>query len=340
MDQSPGMNEGKRFSHVVVQEPKHYARLISFCPEVGEMQLMRSHTGTHSGHGEREFVYTLGRSSACDFRFNDKHISTVHCRMFCMRNYSNMEMDVFIEDDSANGTYIYTGDTLRGARRLPKGVPQRLCTGDEVSLINPICGQQVPVEHSEPAGRQVLLSRRPPQDNKRAAFLVVLSHGHFRHIVGTRNDLAPASSASGAASEEAVETYLQNSQDYAQQYKARHSQHGLQADASSQSSGHSWSNSSSSCTVQALLQTKRAIYDYYDVSTDVLGTGTYATVREARRKSDGSIWAVKIISTRTLAATNSALILREAEMLRLLRHRCITHLEDVFQDSKNVYLAC
>ena len=330
---SPGASgeETRRFA--VQEEPKHYARLISLCPDEEERQLMRAHAGVHSGYEEREAVYTLGRGSKCNFRYADCHVSTLHARIFCVRNQVTMDMDVYIEDVSNNGTYVQTSDALSGAQKLVKGVPRQLRTGDEVFLVNPTRGEPVRQAQPEPAADRRILDWRSRSrlENKKAAFLVVLSHGHFRHLAMRQN--VPTSSAN-IPSAEAVE-YLQNSQDYAQQYKAKHHfKVGTDAESSSQSSVNSRGN----CSVQSLLQKQRSIHDYYTISTDVLGTGSYATVREARRKNDGSTWAVKIISTRSLESANCALILREAEMLRLLRHRCIISLEDVFEDSKNLYL--
>jgi calcium/calmodulin-dependent protein kinase I len=382
-------------------EVAYFARLISLCSDVPERQLMKAHSSPQTQHPERECVHILGRSARCDVRYKDPRISSVHCRVFCMFNHVSLAHEVFIEDASANGTFLQTNNTMTsGIQRLVKGVPRQLRTGDEVYLVNPAVGES-PLE--------ACLSRRSFNPLRATSFLVVVTAAgmaappvaHFRHITpayarahnpvqgqgqgqGQGQPIASDRNAMSVAmlehEEEEEEEYLQNSQDYVKQYKAKAKHTAAVAENSCEVEACRWdgdgdcdpsgafvtrersgsgsgvgsggesnainrkllggrkNSTSDTATVQSMIQKKRVIHDYYDLSSNVIGTGTYASVREARRKADGSSWAVKIIRTRNLDRRNSELILREAEMLRSLRHSCITHLEDVFEDKDNVYL--
>ena len=79
----------------------------------------------------RRDTYILGRSSTCDIALtDDKLISSAHCMIYC--DYTQARLRVFVEDTSANGTFVNDSST-----RLSKGERIELNTGDEICLRNP-----------------------------------------------------------------------------------------------------------------------------------------------------------------------------------------------------------
>lgn len=75
-------------------------------------------------------TYTIGRSSKCDITVADTWVSTNHCSIYC--DYTQAKLRIFIEDSSANGTFI--NDALT---RLRKGERMELKSGDQIFLLNP-----------------------------------------------------------------------------------------------------------------------------------------------------------------------------------------------------------
>jgi phosphorylase kinase gamma subunit/serine/threonine-protein kinase Chk2/calcium/calmodulin-dependent protein kinase I len=74
--------------------------------------------------------YLIGRSRSSDILVEDKRVSSQHCLVYC--DYSQAKLRVFIEDCSANGTYV--NDSLT---RLTKGERMELKSGFEIYLTNP-----------------------------------------------------------------------------------------------------------------------------------------------------------------------------------------------------------
>jgi serine/threonine-protein kinase ULK/ATG1 len=76
------------------------------------------------------------------------------------------------------------------------------------------------------------------------------------------------------------------------------------------------------------------------VFTDKLGSGTYATVYKAYRKSatEREVVAVKCISKASLNRTSTENLLTEIELLKTLRHEHIVHLIDFRWDDQYIYL--
>lgn len=76
------------------------------------------------------YTHILGRSQQCDVIFEHGRISNRHCKIYCERERESAPLDVFVEDSSANGTFINKNIKLqKGTRRL-------LHNGDEISLIS------------------------------------------------------------------------------------------------------------------------------------------------------------------------------------------------------------
>ena len=80
-------------------------------------------------------VHTLGRSAKCSIVFSGSdRISNIHCTIYCKQNIANPNkpsLEAWIEDTSANGTFI------NGETRLTKNVPRLLEHRDEIFLVNP-----------------------------------------------------------------------------------------------------------------------------------------------------------------------------------------------------------
>ena len=79
----------------------------------------------------RRDTYSIGRSSKCDVAIKEhKTVSATHCIVYC--DYSQARLRVFVEDCSANGTFV--NDSLT---RLTKGQRLEIKSGDEILLHNP-----------------------------------------------------------------------------------------------------------------------------------------------------------------------------------------------------------
>ena len=77
----------------------------------------------------------------------------------------------------------------------------------------------------------------------------------------------------------------------------------------------------------------------YDVGR-VLGSGSFATVKQCVHKTDKTVWAVKIISKRKLKQHQIYVNLmdQELEALDQLEHPHIVHVLDLLQDDDNYYI--
>lgn len=80
----------------------------------------------------------------------------------------------------------------------------------------------------------------------------------------------------------------------------------------------------------------RSIQDYYDVSTNELGKGTYGKVVQAKIKDSDAIRAIKIIPKTKV--TNLERFKTEIDIMKKLDHPNILRLYESFEDSENVYL--
>lgn len=75
------------------------------------------------------------------------------------------------------------------------------------------------------------------------------------------------------------------------------------------------------------------------ILTEKLGSGTYATVYKAFRKTDSrEAVAVKVVSKKTLNKSSMENLLTEIEILKTVRHPHIVQLKDFQWDSENIYL--
>lgn len=76
---------------------------------------------------------------------------------------------------------------------------------------------------------------------------------------------------------------------------------------------------------------------YYKLGR-VLGQGSFATVRLATNKSDGSKWAIKVIKRASLAPDDEAALATEISIMERAVHPNIIRLKEVFDTPNHVYL--
>ena len=82
----------------------------------------------------------------------------------------------------------------------------------------------------------------------------------------------------------------------------------------------------------------RRLRDDYDLHNVVLGTGSSGTVFRATRRSDGTEFAAKKISTVGMNLNDRAYLHREVQILKELDHPHILRLIDVVEESDATYL--
>jgi serine/threonine protein kinase/pSer/pThr/pTyr-binding forkhead associated (FHA) protein len=191
------------------------------------------------------------------------------------------------------------GTFINNKIKLKKGVPRLLHTGDDIGLLNPALLQQANTDVTE-------------EDFLKNTFHVMLNLPHQNKANGL--------SSSKSLKSQMITKSLED-------------------------------NFGRSNTVIRLLKQQRNIYDFYEIR-ELLGTGTSGEVYRGIKKDTGRDWAVKVINLRKLIShggnnnsnlmnemiANTAVITKEAEMLRSLRHPNIVHLEDIFSDDENIFL--
>ena len=105
--------------------------------------------------------------------------------------------------------------------------------------------------------------------------------------------------------------------------------------------------SSSSWTVQSLDTTSHHcdflvtgqysdIFQYYQVCPQVIGTGNYGAVRECIQLATGERFAVKSIDKSKIGRLDH--LQREVELLRMMNHKSIMRMVDVFEDEDHVHI--
>jgi calcium/calmodulin-dependent protein kinase I len=82
---------------------------------------------------------------------------------------------------------------------------------------------------------------------------------------------------------------------------------------------------------------KDEISKYYDIK-DKLGSGSFATVKRATRKSDGKQFAIKVIKKTKLNAEELAVVHDEVEIMHKLTHPHCVQLYEMFETSKKIYM--
>lgn len=80
-----------------------------------------------------------------------------------------------------------------------------------------------------------------------------------------------------------------------------------------------------------------ALLKRYEVK-EVLGTGAFATVKRAVKKSDKSEYAIKIIDKKKLDKTELAVINDEVDIMRKVNHPHCVRMYDLFDTKKKLYM--
>ena len=70
----------------------------------------------------------------------------------------------------------------------------------------------------------------------------------------------------------------------------------------------------------------------------ILGQGSFATVRLATNKKDGTKWAVKVIKMQSIGSEDEAALRTEVELLQTLSHDNIVNLREVYSCKEHFYI--
>jgi hypothetical protein len=118
----------------------------------GILRIISTHKEFRLVHRVKDNVrdhYTVGRSKACDIVIPDKRVSSIHCAVYC--DYELGRLRVFVEDSSANGTFVNGTST-----RLKRNQRTELKSGDEIYVVNP----DLPSSSSEAVGPFLFINMR------------------------------------------------------------------------------------------------------------------------------------------------------------------------------------
>lgn len=118
--------------NVTPNTTKPWCRLVSLNSAVQVKELF--HDDSLKNEDNIKGLNILGRAERCNFQFESKKISSEHCRIFYLEHTTEQNqiyVEVYIEDISANGTWI------NRHARLSKHTRRMLHNGDIISLINP-----------------------------------------------------------------------------------------------------------------------------------------------------------------------------------------------------------
>lgn len=319
-------------------------------------------------------THLIGRAKKCDIVVSSSglmttNVSNHHCRIYCKINYALVReqaaelagsddnyiieskrstsmhvydllvqylscLEVWIDDLSTNGTYV-------NGSMMPKKGSRQLHHGDMISLINPDIDPKSIVMSKGLAKHDFPSAIRLLQDE-------ILSNS-FDIMIFLPISLPKRLSNSGIGLP-CIHSSLSHD------VTIDHNQWNSQTVTSSCSNNNAEANPHAdlrkSTTVFKLLHEERVFYDYYQTGRQ-MGVGGAAKVYEAINKDTGKKYAVKVfdyrhyVSNRVSVASAIALngaeaamysILKEAELLRSLRHPHIIHLEDIFADDRYLYL--
>jgi len=351
------------------EEERPWASLVSISSEEPTRDLYSIPEGLE----EQVFnLHTLGRATKhCNILIDkvSKRISNVHCRIYCKPStLDHTRVQAWIEDTSNNGTYV------NRSTRLTKGVPRKLNDRDEISLVAPTCPKPCDAAaHAEELKRASFIFRML---HPRAALSEELTEGDnaptscffvrlgekgdapkFKGIgKGTENDRASvANQISGNEHEIAtsgVNVVGHKVSDGDGSRISSISSSSISSSSGGSRGGHSAAPSSSAhsgtrlmrvSTVHRMVGEERQLQDFYDMGAR-LGSGGEASVFKAVEKETGEFWAVKITDLRRFAVNSGkrnnipAGILKEAEIVRKLKHPNIVQLKDVFMTADKLYL--
>jgi hypothetical protein len=275
----------------------------------------------HLKLSDRFNEYVVGRSIKCDIvvprRSNIEQdaeslkldnrihsmISGLHFRIFCiLKGPTSMgEMEVYLEDSSANGTCINGTLLRRNQRRI-------LHNGDNICLLNPVIVQKEAKGQFEQ--KQII-------DNYSFLFL---------HDYQTQRGLRLKAAPKAASFMENPVRRKRGLVDVRLLNIHSHQREKITFPPNKRIK-----------TTHEKAQTGRQFEAHYDLRNEI-GFGTCGQVRKAVHRKTGKMVAVKIIAIKGKNAMDSS-IQTEYTILQTLKHPYIVELFDVFIDpGKSVYL--
>ena len=317
-------------------------------------------------------VHTLGRAAKhCNLLLDAslKRVSNVHCRLYCMPSASvTGKVQAWIEDTSNNGTFI-NRDT-----RLKKGVPRKLHDRDEISLISPVCpkNQDPDVYSAELKKAGFIFRMLHPRadlggldDGTGAGGVAAAAHprGIFWNVQheeydgrrdgtgdghgngkgeqevarGDDENVRNASSSSSSSSSSVLSTVA--AAVVAAAAAAAENENAKSKPLAPTKDKLNTSHLARLNTVHRMVGQERMLQDYYDIGSRI-GGGGEANVFRAVHKTTGEYWAVKVTQLRNYRVGGQLPVdlLKEAEIVRKLKHDHIVALKDVFMTTENLFL--
>lgn len=283
----------------VAQEDEKWAQLVSRSADGMHVNLKNVEVDEQG----RFNVHLLGRSALCALQFSSSpRISNKHCMIFCKQNIAdpnNPRLEAWIEDLSANGTFI------NGETKLTKNVPRLLHHRDEIFLVNPElkrlakAGTKI-IEDVEQNSFVIMLNLPAPVDE-----FVLASRDYEMQM--SQNSQPTAGAFSGITRIErssTVNRLLGQKRSIYDHYE-----------------------------IKSLLGEGTSGHVYHGISKE---TGKDWAVKIIPTKNLSLL--AHMTSAKARGGPSSNELTKEAEMLRSLRHPHIIHLEDIFADNKRLYL--
>lgn len=294
-----------------------YARVIETSPRRGD-RTKEEHLHEH----------ILGRSKkSADIQFESAKVSNIHCKIFLKRVYTSRNeyrLEPFIMDVSANGTYVDR------TTKIKKNEPRKLRSGDVISLID------FGLLNNNRLGS--VEKRALKEEIEKQSFIVLIPSGPAaKEDSPVRYVVPPPSSV-----------LLQDDLDDPQDTPG--------------GTGAGGGAIHRESTVFRMVQQQRRIGDYYALVKHI-GSGGCGLVFEGVHKYTGVAYAIKKMDLRQFILANNmhknmkagggadqkaqavALreqatrdLLKEAELLRAIRHEHIINFEDAFADDSYLYL--
>jgi hypothetical protein len=290
--------------------PNPFARLVlrSTIEEIDDQFLGIKYNGEMDP--EMLYVHVVGRGSKCDIKLNKSvRVSNNHCKIFVKPNFAS-PADPTIFKCNQNEALVHhdiwivdtsANGTFVNGTRLVKNLPRQLHEGDKICLINPEISSAVDSQNHTFS----ILSFLP---NSQQCVEFNYNENVTVNEFGEINDW---SDDNMSIVDDAPSPIIRTN------------------------------------TIMRMVNKGRNINHFYEIG-EKLGMGMAGAVYKCTSKSTGQRFAVKVLDSRATvwgldftspdAEAMVKDLLKEAELLRVLRHPNIIHLEDIFADKKYIYL--